>query len=87
MEKFLENHKEDLLKIYKENIKSLGEGILFIDYTQSEKGNVDCSYVPINKIEDFCFKNKYLDYKIVTQAISKKAPFIIFNHENIYFIL
>lgn len=87
MEKFLENNKDNLLKIYQENIKSQGEGILFIDYTQSDNGNVDCSFVPTNKIENFCSKNKYLNYLIVKEAIFKKAPFIIFNKDNIYFLL
>ena len=85
MDKFIENNQESLIKIYNENIKIQGNGILFIDYTESENLKVDCSFVPEKMIQEYCNKNKYLNYSIFENN-NEKIIFLIFDKKNIFLI-
>jgi hypothetical protein len=85
MDKFIENNQKSLLKIYNENIKNQGNGILFIDYTQSKELKVDCSFVPENMIQEYCNKNEYLNYSIFENN-TEKIVFLIFDKIKIFLI-
>jgi hypothetical protein len=86
MDKFIETNKEKLLNIYEENVKSQGNGILFIDFSESENLKVDCSFVPNNMIETFCSKQKYIDFNKVKNNISDDVVFFIFDKKNLFLI-
>lgn len=46
LETFFENNKKDLILIFENERKVHGEGILYVDLTDKEKGNV--VFLPIN---------------------------------------
>jgi hypothetical protein len=46
LETFFENNKKDLILIFENEKKLQGEGILYVDLTDKEKGNV--VFLPIN---------------------------------------
>jgi len=78
MKKFIEKNKNDLRKIYDENYKN-GDGLLFIDYRNTEK--IDVIFMPEDKLDDFCKQTKIIEFSKAEELLGKKYIMIAFNEE------
>ena len=75
MKEFIEKNKNDLRKIYNENYKN-GDGLLFIDYRNTEK--IDAIFIPDKNLEQFCKETKIIEFNKAQGLLGKKYTMVGF---------
>ena len=75
MKEFIEKNKKDLIKIYDENYKN-GDGLLFIDYINTEK--IDAIFIPDENLEQFCKETKIIEFNKAQGLLGKKYTMVGF---------
>ena len=77
---FIENNYTDLTQLYITERNRVGMGVLLLDFTKQEDGNVNVSYRPLNTVPEKIVEQ--MMEKLKNPIYSCTAYFCILNSEN-----